>query len=115
MGVNECYRIERKESTKCCEGNGCWIDSAEHKGEGRALIGKRIAENNAANVDRRVSGMLERIVKRRNLNRAYKWVKKNKGAGGINGMTVDELLQYLKENARNSGRPCWEVNTNQRR
>ncbi len=90
---------ERKESTKHCGGNGCCqIDSAEHEGEGRALIGKRITENNAANVDRGVSGMLERIVERGNLNRAYKRVKRNKGAGGIDGMTVDELLQYLKEN-----------------
>ncbi len=90
---------ERKESTKHCGGNGyCRIDSAEHEGEGRALIGKRIAENNATNADRGVSGMLERIVDRGNLKRAYKRVKRNKGAGGIDGMTVDELLQYLKEN-----------------
>lgn len=33
-----------------------------------------------------------------NLNRAYKRVKKNKGAGGVDGMGVDELLQYLKDN-----------------
>ncbi len=25
-------------------------------------------------------------------------MKKNKGAGGMDGMTVDELLPYLKEN-----------------
>jgi len=42
--------------------------------------------------------MLERIVERGNLNRAYKRVKKNNGAGGIDGMTADELLQYFKEN-----------------
>lgn len=35
---------------------------------------------------------------RGNLNRAYKRVKKNKGAGGVDGMKVDELLQYLKDN-----------------
>ena len=35
---------------------------------------------------------------RENLNRAYKRVKKNKGAGGVDGMKVDELLQYLKDN-----------------
>ncbi len=42
--------------------------------------------------------MLARIVERGNLNRAYKRVKKNKGTGGIAGVTVDELLQYLKKN-----------------
>ena len=34
---------------------------------------------------------------RDNLNRAYKQVKRNKGAGGIDGMQVDELLPYLRE------------------
>lgn len=42
--------------------------------------------------------MLERILARDNLNEAYKKVKSNKGAGGIDGMSVDELLPYLKEN-----------------
>jgi RNA-directed DNA polymerase len=35
---------------------------------------------------------------RNNLNEAFKRVKANKGSHGIDGMTVDELLQYLKEN-----------------
>ena len=42
--------------------------------------------------------MLEEIVSANNLNRAYKRVKKNKGAGGVDGMKVDEVLQYLKDN-----------------
>lgn len=42
--------------------------------------------------------MLEEIVSADNLNRAYKRVKKNKGAGGVDGMKVDELLQYLRDN-----------------
>lgn len=33
-----------------------------------------------------------------NLNAAYKKVKSNKGSGGIDGMQVDELLPYLREN-----------------
>ena len=32
------------------------------------------------------------------MNKAYKRVKANKGSHGIDGMTVDELLQYLKRN-----------------
>lgn len=43
-------------------------------------------------------GLLERILDRDNLNRAYKKVKANKGSHGVDGMTVDELLQYLKQN-----------------
>ena len=42
--------------------------------------------------------MLEAIVSTENLNQAYKRVKKNKGAGGVDGMKVDELLQYLIDN-----------------
>lgn len=41
--------------------------------------------------------LLEEILERDNLNRAYKRVKANKGAAGIDGMTVEEALPYLKE------------------
>lgn len=92
-------KVEMKESTKHCCGNGCCRkDSAEHEGEDRALIDQRITENNSANADRQGYGKLEEIVNADNLNRAYKRVKKNKGAGGVDGMKVDELLQYLKDN-----------------
>ena len=42
--------------------------------------------------------ILEEILSRDNMNLAYKRVKANKGASGIDDMQVDELLQYLKEN-----------------
>lgn len=42
--------------------------------------------------------LLEKILSRENMNIAFKRVKVNKGASGIDDMTVDELLQYLKEN-----------------
>ena len=41
--------------------------------------------------------LLEKVLDRDNLNKAYKRVKANKGAGGIDGMTVDEALVWLKE------------------
>ena len=41
---------------------------------------------------------MERILTRDNMNQAYKQVVRNKGKHGIDGMTVDELLPYLKEN-----------------
>lgn len=92
-------KVERKESTKHCCGNGCLQrDSAEHEEEAEALIDKRITENNTTDADRHANGLLEEIVSRENLNRAYKRVKRNNGAGGVDGMGVDELLQYLKDN-----------------
>jgi group II intron reverse transcriptase/maturase len=42
--------------------------------------------------------LLEKILSKDNMNKAFKRVKSNKGASGIDDMTVDELLQYLKEN-----------------
>jgi len=96
MNVTE---VERKESTKHCCGNGCLqMNSAEHEEYAGALIDMRITENNTANADRQAGGLLEEIVSSENLNRAYKRVKRNKGAGGVDGMGVDELLQYLKDN-----------------
>lgn len=41
--------------------------------------------------------VLEKILRRDNLNAAYKRVKQNGGAAGIDKMTVDEMLPYLKE------------------
>lgn len=45
-----------------------------------------------------VSLLFERILSRNNLNRAYLQVVRNKGAAGVDGMTYDQLLPYLKEN-----------------
>ena len=42
--------------------------------------------------------LLEEILDRNNLNKAYLKVKKNGGSAGIDGMTVEEMLSYLKEN-----------------
>ena len=41
--------------------------------------------------------LLERILDRDNLNRAYKRVKANKGAPGIDGMTVEDALSWLSQ------------------
>jgi group II intron reverse transcriptase/maturase len=50
------------------------------------------------NVDKYSDDLLSKILSRDNLNRAFLRVKANKGSHGIDGMKVDELLQYLKEN-----------------
>ncbi|MDZ5474681.1 group II intron reverse transcriptase/maturase [Bacillus sp. 31A1R] len=42
--------------------------------------------------------LLEQILSNQNMNEAYLRVYKNKGASGIDGVTVDELKQFLKEN-----------------
>jgi RNA-directed DNA polymerase len=42
--------------------------------------------------------LLEKVVRRENLTRALQRVRSNKGAPGIDGMTVEELTPYLREN-----------------
>ncbi len=43
-------------------------------------------------------GLLEKILEPDNLNLATKRVKANKGSHGVDGMTVNELLPFLKQN-----------------
>ncbi len=47
-----------------------------------------------------VSQLMEQILCRDNMMLAYKKVKANKGASGIDGIEVDEVKDYLKENWR---------------
>ncbi|MFS0876051.1 group II intron reverse transcriptase/maturase [Solibacillus isronensis] len=42
--------------------------------------------------------LLEKILSNQNMNEAYLRVYRNKGASGVDGITVDELKKYLKEN-----------------
>ena len=39
--------------------------------------------------------LLEQILTRENLNKAYKKVYQNKGASGTDGITVEEVSEYL--------------------
>lgn len=41
--------------------------------------------------------LLEKILSKENLNKAYKQVYKNKGASGVDGVTVEELSLYIRE------------------
>ena len=41
--------------------------------------------------------LFERILERDNLNQAFRQVKRNGGAPGVDGMTIDKLLEYLHE------------------
>lgn len=69
-------------------------DSAERKGYVRAhrSFNRIWKERDSAEPD-----LLGGILERDNLNRAYKRVKANKGAPGVDGMTVEEALPWLKE------------------
>jgi hypothetical protein len=47
-------------------------------------------------------GLMEAIVAHDNLKKALAQVKRNKGAPGVDGMTVEELTPYLKERRRSA-------------
>ena len=74
--------------------------SAEQKEYAEVSDCARITENNDIITDLQTTGLLERILQNQNLNWAYKKVKSNKGAGGVDGMDVEELLTYLREHGK---------------
>ena len=73
---------------------------AERKEYAEAPACSRIAENTDIITDLQTTGLLEEILSDDNLNEAYKKVKSNKGAGGVDGMDVEELLTYLRKHGR---------------
>ena len=66
---------------------------SEGYAEGQTFIW--ITENNATDSNRLGYGLLEYILSPSNLNAAYKQVKRNKGAGGVDRMEVESLKDYL--------------------
>ena len=72
--------------------------SAEQKEYAEVFDYAKITEKNGIITDYWTNNLLDLILRKDNLNKAYKQVKSNKGAGGIDGMQVDELLPYLREN-----------------
>ena len=67
-------------------------DSAEHEEYAGAQSAGDREGKEADGAD-----LLERILSRENLNKAYKRVKANKGAPGIDGMTVEDALPWLRQ------------------
>lgn len=70
-----------------CEG---MLETKSNKGACSIALTETDREDGAEN-------LLERILERNNLNQAYLKVKRNGGSAGIDGMTVEEMLPYLKE------------------
>ena len=68
-------------------------DSVEHEGYAEAQSAEQMETREQDNA----SDLMEKILERGNLNKAYQRVKSNNGAPGIDGMTVEEALPWLKE------------------
>jgi RNA-directed DNA polymerase len=72
------------------EGRGESPD-AEHKGT-EPPVAKPAVESPAAE-----ERLMEEVCDRKNLEIAWKRVRGNKGSPGVDGMTIDEALEYLRE------------------
>ena len=70
-----------------CEG---MLETKSNKGACSIALTETDREDGAEN-------LLERILDRNNLNQAYLKVKRNGGSAGVDGMTVEEMLPYLRE------------------
>ena len=55
--------------------------------------------------------LLEAILYKDNFNRAYKRVKANKGKHGVDGMTVEEALLYLREHQKELITPSYSISS----
>jgi len=77
-----------------------WVTgSLDSPGEGGTGSGdyEESQASSARNERRALTTMLmEQVCARDNLNRAYKRVKANRGAAGVDGMSIDDLLSWLK-------------------
>ncbi|HEN0710083.1 TPA: hypothetical protein U3Q91_000074 [Streptococcus agalactiae] len=47
-----------------------------------------------------MSELLDKILSRNNMLEAYKQVKSNKGSAGIDGVTIEQMDDYLHQNWR---------------
>jgi len=73
-------------------------DRVELKSSTGAHSISSMCDSRQNNADKYKGRLLEKILDRHNLNLAYKRVVANKGSHGVDGMTVEELLPYLKQN-----------------
>ncbi len=72
--------------------------AAARRGIPKVQIQLWTAENNDHIANSQADNLLEGVLYPANMNLAYAQVLSNRGAGGIDKMSVDELLPYLKEN-----------------
>jgi RNA-directed DNA polymerase len=61
-------------------------------GSSEPFVASSIAESPTGEIQ-----LLEMIVERENLRRAFRQVRRNQGAPGVDGMTVGQLGRYLRK------------------
>ena len=71
--------------------------SAEQKEYAEVFDYSKITEKSGVITDYWTNNLLELILRKDNLNNAYKQVKRNRGKGGIDGMQVDDFCPSLEK------------------
>lgn len=71
--------------------------SAEHRGNAKGFTSIWITENNTVALPEE-DGLLGQVLNPYNLNRSYLQVCRNKGSHGVDGIPVELLRDYLKQN-----------------
>jgi len=94
MNVTKDELNDRKQNKESC----LQRDTAEQEEYVEASAHSRITENNHFNTDFQTDNLLEKILSMDNVIKAFRQVKKNKGASGVDGMRVDELSTFLNQN-----------------
>ena len=92
MKVTDMRDLMQKTGTSGCQ--------REDRVEPEVIVGAQtymgITENTFTSFNCREDGLLEFILSPSNLNQAYRQVVGNRGAGGVDGMEVEDLLPYLR-------------------
>ena len=74
-------------------------DTAERESSAGVCVSPRMDETDTTDEQTHEDNLLEQILAWENMERAVKRVKSNKGAEGVDGMTVGELDEWLADNA----------------
>ena len=105
MKVTESDEIKHRKSPR-----ESWLQkgSAEQGEYAGACESRRMTETDITNANEQTEHLLEKILTPENLNKAFRQVKRNKGAGGVDGMSVEQLHPYLKEHRDELLQSLWD-------
>ncbi len=90
--------MEKADNFKNNNGGYLQETRVELGGNAGARSTSSTSENKGNDGNEYVEGLLEKILDHNNMSFAYKKVRANKGSPGVDGMTVDELHLFLKQN-----------------
>jgi RNA-directed DNA polymerase len=95
--------MQRKQTIPIGIGNSLREIGVERRDSAEGLSITPASERRRNDIQEVGDTLLEQILSKDNLNLAYRRVKANRGSHGVDGMTVDELLPFLKQHGETLG------------